>query len=76
MMNLHIVLYKPTGKFYLEHDMSFPQNMPLFDDKFRELIEKTTPGIHSAGFVVISDNPGGEGFHNHLYRKDEYGHLI
>lgn len=69
-MKLTVTAYKSTGKFYDSADIECSENIELFDDRFKELIRSAVPCLQD-GFVVVTDKPDGEGFHNHLFFANE-----
>lgn len=71
MTKLHVTAYKDTGKFYTSEDIECPDDIPLHDTKaIAELVAAKLPLLEN-GFIHIQDNPGGAGFHDHLFRANE-----
>jgi len=71
MMHISIQVYKDTGKFYTNCEVTHPEDIPLWSDRFRKFIRDHLPAQYSGGFVVVNDMPDEKGFHCALYRIDD-----
>lgn len=67
MLHVKITFYKPSGKFYLESELKEEKDIPLWSNVFLQKVLAKAPHITSEWFVVTTDLPEGEGFHNHVF---------
>lgn len=71
MLNITATVYKNTGKYYDSCQIKQNEEVKLYDTHgIANLLKGKIPLIEN-GFIVLQDNDGGEGFHNHLFRVND-----
>lgn len=72
MMEIDIVVYKESGKYYSNNVVVSEVDIPLYSDDFIPFVVKNLPARVEGGFVVVRDANDDNGtFHEALYRMDE-----
>ena len=65
-MELEIIMFKETGKYYTSCIVKSEENIPIYDDRFDKYIKDNLPATIN-GYVVVRDTETMEGFHLHMY---------
>lgn len=73
MVKIKANVYKDTGKFYTETEIITEKQINLFETKeFIALLKENGVPFIENGFIVVNDLEDGEGFHNHLFKCNEF----
>lgn len=70
-MKIKITVYKDTGKFYTSEEVEHSEDIPSWEDEFKDFIIKNLPAKYTDGYVVVEDIGDNETFHNSLYKMNE-----
>lgn len=70
MLHISICVYKPSGKWYTSGEATSEENIPLWDDAFKQFVREHLPAQINDGYVVVNDCDDGEGFHHVLYTHE------
>ena len=68
-MKIEITVYKESGKWYISEIIEIDNNIPMWDEEFKQFIKDNNPANIGEGFITTKDI--GDGFHNALWRYNE-----
>ena len=68
-MEIEIVVFKESGKYYTSSIVRHEENIPLWEDSFKSFVRDNIPAKLGEVFVVV--NNLGDGFHTHLWKYNQ-----
>ena len=70
-MEIEILVFKESGKWYASQTVKNDIDIPLFKDEFKEFIKKNLPANIGEGYVVVLDKGEHQGFHMRHYKYND-----
>ena len=70
-MELELVVFKESGKYYTSQVVKSDEDIFLFKDEFKQFISDNLPARIENGFVCVMDGEENDTFHIALFRISE-----
>ncbi len=70
-MELELVVFKESGKYYTSQVVKSDEDIFLFKDEFKQFISDNLPARIENGFVCVMDGEENDTFHIALFRINE-----
>ena len=70
-MELELIVFKESGKYYTSQVVKSDEDIFLFKDEFKQFISDNLPARVENGFVCVMDGEENDTFHIALFRISE-----
>lgn len=70
-MEIEILVFKESGKWYASQTVKNDIDIPLFKDEFKEFIKKNLPANIGEGYIVVLDGNNNSSFHMRHYKYSD-----
>ena len=70
-MELELIVFKESGKYYASQVVKSNEDIFLFEDEFKQFISDNLPARIENGFVCVMDGEENDTFHTALFRINE-----